>query len=94
MDMLAAALSLLERPEELTSELEQLGARHVRYGARPEHYGTVRRSLLDMFVSVMANQFTTEMREAWEELFDLIEAAMLRGAASVPQESAPLQKRS
>ena len=94
MDMLAVALSLLERPAELASELEQLGARHVGYGARPEHYGTVRRALLDMFVSVMANQFTPEMREAWEDLFDFIEAAMLRGAASVPQESGPLQKRS
>ena len=33
-----------------------------------------------------------EIIAAWEELFDFIEAAMLRGAASVRQESVPLQK--
>jgi hemoglobin-like flavoprotein len=92
MDMLALALSLLERPDELTSELEQLGARHVRYGARPEHYATVRRALLDMFASMMADQFTPQMREAWAELLNFIEAAMLRGAESVQHEPAPLRK--
>lgn len=81
MEMLAVALNLLERPAELASELEDLGARHVAYGTRPEHYPVVRQALIDMFAEVMGDGFTPEMRQAWGELYDFIEAAMLRGAA-------------
>lgn len=82
MDMLAAALNLLERPAELVGELEQMGARHAGYGTRPEHYAVVRRALLDMLGEVMGTSFTPETRAAWDELYDAIEAAMLRGAAA------------
>ncbi len=81
MEMLAVALNLLERPAELAGELEELGAKHVGYGTRPEHYAIVRQALVDMFVEVMGAGFTPEMRQAWGELYDFIEAAMLRGAA-------------
>jgi hemoglobin-like flavoprotein len=87
MEMLAVALNLLERPAELAGELEDLGARHLGYGTRPEHYATVRQALVDMFVDVMGDGFSSEMRQAWGELYEFIEAAMLRGAA-VAQENA------
>src|SRR5262245_9887064 len=48
LEMLGVALSMLERPADLAGELEQLGARHVGYGTRPEHYATVRQALLEM----------------------------------------------
>jgi len=89
MEMLAVALSLLERPAELAGELEDLGAKHVGYGTRPEHYEIVRRALVDMFAEVMGDAFTLEMRQAWGELYDFIEAAMLRGAAVSEKQSAP-----
>ena len=85
METLAVALSLLERPAELAGELEVLGAKHVEYGARPEHYAIVRRALLDMFAEVVADGFTAEVRAAWDELYDFIEASMLRGAAAAEQ---------
>jgi nitric oxide dioxygenase len=64
--------------------LEELGARHAGYGTSTEHYPVVRRALLDMFAEVMGPAFTTESRAAWDELYDFIEAAMLRGAATAP----------
>jgi len=88
MEMLAVALNLLERPAELAGELEELGARHVGYGTRSEHYATVRQALVDMFAEVMGDGFTPEMRQAWGELYDFIEAAMLRGAAVAQKQSA------
>jgi hemoglobin-like flavoprotein len=81
MDMLAAALSLLERPGELTSVLEDLGARHVGYGVKTEHYTTVGEALLAMLESVLGDDFTIETRRAWTELYGLIAETMLRGAA-------------
>src|SRR6218665_1586542 len=38
IDMLGSALSLLEKPEEFNEVLEELGARHVTYGVKTEHY--------------------------------------------------------
>lgn len=80
-DMIAAALSLLERPGELQSTLEMLGARHVEYGARPEHYPIVSQALLDMLASVLGAQFTPELRSIWTDLLHQITSAMLAGAA-------------
>ena len=94
MEMLAVALNLLERPAELAGELEDLGAKHVGYGTRPEHYDTVRQALVDMFSEVMGDGFTLEMRQAWGELYDFIEAAMLRGAAAVLKSAANSPKAS
>lgn len=87
METLAVALNLLERPAELAGELEVLGAKHVEYGAEPEHYAIVRRALLDMFAEVMGENFTPEVRAAWDELYDFIEASMLRGAAAAEKNS-------
>jgi hemoglobin-like flavoprotein len=84
MDMLAAALSLLERPGELTETLEELGARHVAYGVKDEHYPTVGEALLAMLAAVLGPAFTAETREAWTRLYQLIATTMLRGAARLP----------
>ena len=84
MEMLGLVISLLERPGELAGELDQLGARHVGYGARVEHYPIVRRALLDMLAEVAGGSFTAETRQAWEELYNFIETAMLRGARACP----------
>ena len=81
MDMLTAALSLLERPGELTSTLEDLGARHVGYGVKAEHYATVGTALLAMLESVLTKEFTPETRLAWTDLYALISETMLGGAA-------------
>jgi hemoglobin-like flavoprotein len=80
MEMLTAALSLMERPGELTSTLEDLGARHVGYGVKAEHYSTVGTALLAMLEGVLTKDFTPETRLAWTDLYALISGTMLRGA--------------
>lgn len=81
MDMLAAALSLLEKPDELAGVLEDLGARHAGYGVKDSHYATVGEALLEMLSSVLGEDFTAEARAAWTELYQQIATTMLRGAA-------------
>lgn len=83
MDMLASALSLLEKPDELTETLEELGARHVTYGVRTEHYDTVGEALGAMLSTVLGKDFTADTRKAWTELYQLIATTMLRGAGRV-----------
>jgi len=80
MDTLSASLEMLDQPERLTAELEALGARHVGYGVRDEHYAIVGRALLDMLTEVLGDEFTLETRAAWAELYRLISETMQRGA--------------
>ena len=83
MDMLATALSLLEKPDELNETLEELGARHVAYGVKTEHYATVGEALLAMLSSVLGKDFDTPARQAWTALYQVISETMLRGATRV-----------
>ena len=81
MDVLASAIGMLERPEELRITLEQLGARHVDYGVLPEHYDIVGAALLDMLESILGRDFVPALREAWAGLYGTIASVMLAGAA-------------
>jgi hemoglobin-like flavoprotein len=83
IEMLAAAVSLLEKPEALTAELETLGARHVNYGVQEAHYAIVGQALLGMLEEVLGDQFDAEAREVWTKLYGFIATAMQRGAAQV-----------
>ena len=83
MDMLGTALSLLDRADQLVNVLEDLGARHVAYGVKTEHYETVGTALLAMLESVLGKEWTPETRLAWSDLYGLISDTMLRGAAQV-----------
>ena len=80
MDMLATALSLLEKPEQLTETLEELGARHVAYGVKTEHYATVGEALLAMLGSVLGKEFDAQTRQTWTAIYQFIAETMLRGA--------------
>lgn len=80
MEMLSTALGMLERPKELQAELEELGARHVGYGAQPHHYATVGTALFDMLERILGLDFTPELRIHWTALYRLITEAMQRGA--------------
>ena len=62
--------------------LEALGARHVGYGALPEHYPLIRAALLDAMEAVGGQRWTPAYSAAWAELIALVEEAMLRGAAA------------
>jgi hemoglobin-like flavoprotein len=84
-DMLGAAIAMLTNPGELKATLEALGARHVQYGAKPEHYETVGTALLDMLASVLGAEFTPETRQAWTKLLSNISNAMLAGAVKVTE---------
>ena len=80
VEMLRVSLGLLEQPEVLTKELEQLGARHVNYGVKPEHYAMVGQALLEMLAQVQPGGLDPQTRAAWVELYGMIETTMLRGA--------------
>lgn len=64
MTMLAVAVHALERIDSLAT-LQDLGMRHARRAAPPEHYGAVGEALLWTLEQGLGDAFTAEVREAW-----------------------------
>ncbi|RMH13716.1 MAG: hypothetical protein D6695_03230 [Planctomycetota bacterium] len=69
-----------DRLHALEAPLNEMGARHVGYGAKPEHYPVVRDTLLATLAEIAGNAWTDEIQAAWTEALNLVAAAMLRGA--------------
>ena len=59
--------------------LVRLGARHVRYGVRPEHFDVVGGALLWTLEQGLGERFTPTVRDAWVAAWDVIADAMQTG---------------
>ena len=81
LDMLGVLIAMLERPVGLDMELRAMGARHLGYGVKDEHYATVGQALLDMLSEVLDKQFTPDVRAAWVALYTAVQTLMMKGAA-------------
>jgi hemoglobin-like flavoprotein len=83
--MLLGTLVLLRKSlrdlDAIIPKLRELGARHVAYGARPEHYPIVGRVLVDAMALIAADAWREEYAAAWAEAFELVAGAMIAGAA-------------
>jgi nitric oxide dioxygenase len=73
------AVEGLGRLEEVAPYLIKLGARHVRYGVRPEHFEVVGGALLWTLEQGLGEAFTPDVREAWVEAWNIVSGAMLTG---------------
>lgn len=81
MQMIAAAVTLLDHPGQLQAALHKLGQRHAGYGVRDEHYGTVGAALLRTLADGLGERFTPEVREAWVAMYTLVSRTMMDAAA-------------
>ncbi|MEO1403458.1 MAG: globin family protein [Cyanobacteria bacterium J06635_1] len=83
-NMLKGALVMvienLRKPEVLSQSLKGLGARHVKYGALPEHYPLVGNSLLKTLGQYAGSAWTPELKQAWTDAYGAIAELMLEGA--------------
>jgi hemoglobin-like flavoprotein len=81
--MIATAVGKLDQPEVLMPVLRQLGRRHASYGVVDAHYDTVGGALLATLAQGLGPAFTTEVREAWAEVYGVM-ASVMKDAARVP----------
>lgn len=80
MGMIGSAVGGLRNLEQLAPVVRQLGARHVRYGVRTEHYATVGSALLWTLAQGLGPKFTPEVRDAWTAAYTLLSDVMQLGA--------------
>lgn len=59
--------------------LARLGARHLRYGVRHEHFDVVGVALLWTLEQGLGERFTPAVRDAWVAAWDVIAGAMREG---------------
>ncbi|MDR7269274.1 hemoglobin-like flavoprotein [Pelomonas saccharophila] len=82
MQMLSAAIELLDRPHSLNPVLLKLGQRHAGYGVVEAHYASVGAALLDTLSAGLGQDFTPEVREAWTTMYGHVAKTMQEGAAT------------
>jgi methyl-accepting chemotaxis protein len=85
--MLLGTLVLLRKSlrdlDAIVPKLRELGARHVAYGARPEHYPVVGEILIASMAEIAGEAWRHEHERAWGEAFAIVAGAMIEGAEIV-----------
>ena len=82
MQTIGAAVAGLDDLAALTLIVQDLGARHAKYGVQPEHYDTVGEALLWTLGQGLDDGFTPEVQTAWTEVYALLAQVMQDAAAS------------
>jgi hemoglobin-like flavoprotein len=82
--MLLAALVPLRKSlrdlDAIVPALRKLGARHVAYGARPEHYPLVGSTLIASMAATPQESWRPEYEAAWNAAFEVVASTMIAGA--------------
>jgi len=76
MQTLKVAVAGLDNLSAIVPVLENLAARHVDYGVRPQDYITVGNALLYTLETGLGDAYTSDVSEAWTDLYTLITQVM------------------
>jgi methyl-accepting chemotaxis protein len=90
--MLLGTLVLLRKSlrtlDRIVPALRDLGARHVAYGARPEHYPVVGEVLIASMAEVAGAAWRPEYERAWAAAFGVVAGVMSEGAVAAELDAA------
>lgn len=77
MRMIGIAVRGLTDLESIVPAVKNLGARHVGYGVKEEHYQTVGAALLWTLGQGLGDAFTEEVESAWTDVYTLLADVMI-----------------
>ncbi len=80
MTMINTAVNNLNNVEKIIPAVQDLGRRHVDYGVKDEHYGTVANALLWTLEQGLGDAFTADMKAAWTETYTTLADVMITAA--------------
>ena len=92
MAMLDTAVKLLNEPDKLIPAVQKLGARHVNYGTKPEHYDTVGAALIKTLAVGLDKEFTASVKNAWVAVYKTLSTTMIAAADAYQTESKQINK--
>jgi len=82
LNMLVVLRESLRDLDDIVPDLEDLGARHVEYGAMAEHYPVVGEVLIGTMTEVAGDAWKPEYTSAWHQAYEVVQGVMLAGAAA------------
>ena len=71
-------VQLVDRPDDLTPFLRQLGRDHRKFGVISAHYEAVGTALIAAVKKFSAKSWTDEIERAWAEAYTIMARAMLQ----------------
>lgn len=72
----------------IAPKLRTLGALHVAYGARPEHYPVVADVMLESMAELAGEAWTLPVAAAWRQALNYVAGVMLDGATEAERAAA------
>lgn len=81
LNMLLVLRESLHDLDDIVPDLEDLGERHVEYGAESAHYPVVGEVLIGAMAEVAGDRWKPEYTAAWQEAYGVVQNVMLSGAA-------------
>ena len=81
---LGAVIAGLDNLAPLIPVLENLGKKHVAYGVRDDHYGSVGAALLWTLEQGLQDKWTPQVKDAWIAAYTAVAGVMRDAAKTVP----------
>ena len=81
MAAIGAVVGNLKNLDRVVPGVEAMGARHLQYGVKDEHYLTVGAALIDTLEAGLGDSFTEDVREAWIIAYGVLATTMKNAAA-------------
>ena len=81
LNMLLVLRESLHDLDDIVPDLEDLGERHVEYGAESAHYPVVGEVLIGAMAEVAGDRWKPEYTAAWQEAYGVVQNVMISGAA-------------
>ncbi len=76
MAMIGTAVNGLDNLDAIVPAVQNLGRGHVKYGVKDAHYDTVGGALLYTLETGLGDDFTTDVKDAWTEVYTVLATTM------------------
>ena len=87
LQAISVVVANADKPERLEDVATALGARHVAYGAKAEHYPAVGDALLAALATVAGPLWSKSLQKAWGDAYQAVANFAIAGAESVEEEA-------
>jgi len=86
--MINYVISKLDKLEDILDEVAKLARRHISYGVKPDHYAIVGEALLWTLGKGLAENWNSEVKEAWINCYEILSSAMINASELREQHAA------
>jgi len=88
ISMINYAITKLDKPGDMLTEVAKLAKRHVQYGVEPGHYLHVGNALIWTLAQALDEHWTEETRAAWVSCYTMLSNTMIEAAYGISSKAA------